>query len=275
LVGADLRDTDLSGCSLHDLKEVKFDNARLVGGWGSNLTKCSFRGAVLRGSRFDESRFVKADFTEADLTGCDLSKSDLRGAILKGATLSGAKLMKARLNDADLSGADLRGANLARVDLTAAQIDKADFRGTNIRGAKLGALDPRLALGLDPARVLPRGKAGPHSRRLAAIARKAKEVSIDIEVDVDGERYTFDVQARDDGQVGARLSYERGKYRISGPADGDSIVSCLLNFADTWGDARLLPETVQVQGKKLPISLEELRSLALAAWCEVFGVPTQ
>jgi uncharacterized protein YjbI with pentapeptide repeats len=310
--GADLSEADLTEGIVSYLTGVKFDGARLTRAWASNFTKCSFksadltevqhqlhviedcdftgaqlvrlhspytyasrstfRGAVLRGSELDTSRFRQADFTEADLRETDLSKCDLRGATLAKADLRGAKLLKAKLAGADLSEADFKGANLAGADLTGARVGGADFTGANIRSAKVNTLDPSHACGLHPAQAVRPGKAGSHVSRLAALARQSDSLSTDAEVEVDGERYQLSVQARK-GLVGAGWGFDRPGYGYNGPSDGSSVAGCLLNFADVWGHATLRTETVRADGKRVSLTDDELRRLAVAAWCEAFGVP--
>jgi uncharacterized protein YjbI with pentapeptide repeats len=116
MMGAILRDADLSRC---DLRKVK----RRV---------CDARGAILRGANFDRSEFEDADFRRADL--------------------SHAQFASAFLASTDLRGADLRectfGQNGGLTGLQRAQL--ADCHVEGATGRVLGPVD----VGTDTARLL-------------------------------------------------------------------------------------------------------------------------
>jgi uncharacterized protein YjbI with pentapeptide repeats len=234
-IGADLRDTNLSGCCLRQLKDVRFDGASLrsasfseashcsfkkadlteahinpavftdcdftgavlckVGGPYSQMTDCVFRKADLREAWLGESKLQQLDFTGADLREARLEKCDLTGAKLVGADLRNADLRNAILVHADLRKADFREAGLADADLTDAIIDGADFSGASLLGAQLGRLDLTKARGLRPELLSTGGAEGPKMRELVEVARQSQRLEVRIDLDLNGERVLLSMQS--------------------------------------------------------------------------------
>ncbi|HUH02758.1 MAG TPA: pentapeptide repeat-containing protein [Kofleriaceae bacterium] len=115
-VGADLRETDLSGLSFDFLD---LTNARLE---GADLTDCRFSNVILTGARFAgatlrRSRFGLVEATQADFSGVDAAHSrwehtKLLAARLDKANLTRTLLRGCTLDDASLVGADLSGGGI-------------------------------------------------------------------------------------------------------------------------------------------------------------------
>jgi hypothetical protein len=126
LVGADLRDADMSGLNLDecDLTGAVLDGARFV---GASLVRSCLAGASL----------VGADFSYANLDRADMEAADATAAAFVSATLRRAKLSRCRLQRADLSDADLSRANLFQSNLAGANLSRALASQTNLRGAIL------------------------------------------------------------------------------------------------------------------------------------------
>lgn len=145
-----LRDADLRGAKLQDMRLISSDRTESV----------SLEGAIFQG----------ANLRNADLEGADLREADLRGAGLQCAGLKGADLSGVNLAGATLQGADLRrakfgvytrkdkrnkqtikivAANLTRADLSGADLTSADLTGADLSFADLtdakGATEEQLS----------------------------------------------------------------------------------------------------------------------------------
>lgn len=124
LIGADLRNADLSG-----------QRAQKV-----NFSEADFSGANMKGASFTQALMENAKFDNADLTKANLSKSDLTEASLVNANLGGAKL-----EGSNLLGADLSGANISRFKVDSETIfDQTYFSGAT---TKVGKSNPETNVG--------------------------------------------------------------------------------------------------------------------------------
>src|SRR5207249_3117936 len=103
------------------------------------------------------------------------------------AKLCKANLPKAKLVHCDLTNADLRDANLSDADLTGAVIDGTNFGGANVRGARMRGLDPSRAKGLAEAQAAGSGAIGPKLTELAALAKQARGLKVEVEIELNGE----------------------------------------------------------------------------------------
>ncbi|MBF2097753.1 MAG: pentapeptide repeat-containing protein [Gloeomargaritaceae cyanobacterium C42_A2020_066] len=146
LVGADLRDQDLSGANLSraelmlaDLSRCQLVGTKLV---GANLIGCELQQANLEGAGLTGANLIGADLSQtnlnyADLGAANLSTANLRGSRLRRANLNESLASGADLAEADLGGAKLYAANLNRADLSQANCSGADFTGANLWQATL------------------------------------------------------------------------------------------------------------------------------------------
>ena len=117
LVRADLRNLDLAGERLFDLKlmyaDLRGSTLRCADLHGADLHHAILRDADLRGTNLGGASLRGADLQRANLSGADLSETDLNEADLRNCCLFGAKLEKAaRLQSRWLAGADLSCAQV-------------------------------------------------------------------------------------------------------------------------------------------------------------------
>ena len=161
LIGADLRDENLSRANLRDaildtanlgganfigadmkgakLRKVNLKRANLS---GANLTRCllesanlslaTMHGTKLREASLQAAILLLADLSRSNLKEADLTEANLRGANLREASLYNAKLVNTSLAGANCNGADFSFANLVEVDL-----QEASFIETNLEQASL------------------------------------------------------------------------------------------------------------------------------------------
>jgi uncharacterized protein YjbI with pentapeptide repeats len=314
LDGADLRNANLSGCALPELKEVKLDGAHLpwasfsrasgcsftkadasqahinpavftgcdftgavlhkLGGMFSQITDCVFRKVDLREAGLERSQLRQTDFTEANLSGAELGQCVFDGVRFRGTKLVGAKLAGTRFVKADLSNADLRGAFLMGADLSGAVIDGANFEGANLADANLAGLDLAKARGLDPAAMTGKGKAGPQIAALEQVVRQSQRVSLVVTATLPSGGYVIlQVDASKYGVAGYHTVY-REKSSDGRPGDGSTIPACMLHLANLYWRGTLQFDSVEVKAKNCPMGGRDLKKLALAAWCEAFGIET-
>jgi len=135
-----LRYTVLDGLDLagRDLREV-------------DLSACSLVGCDLRVARLDQAVLFGCDLSQADLTGAALVRADLRGTVLCGANLTGVDMTDAdcrpgkvvqnsgdnTLNSGEGPATDATGAVLQRASLDRSTADNADFSDCALVDAKL------------------------------------------------------------------------------------------------------------------------------------------
>ena len=96
----------------HKLWLADEPNGRRANLRNANLIGADLRDADLSGANLRYADLSGADLSGADLSGANLRYADLSGADLSGADLSGANLRNANLIGADLRDADLSGAVL-------------------------------------------------------------------------------------------------------------------------------------------------------------------
>jgi uncharacterized protein YjbI with pentapeptide repeats len=309
LDGADLRDADLTGCALPELREVRLDGARLrsasftqatrcrfkgtdltdahinpavvascdfagavlrkLRGPYSEMTDCVFRKADLREASLEESQLRRLDFRGADLSAALLSKCDFTGATFVGAKLACADLTDAVLTGADLRRADLTDALLVGADLTGAMIDGANFTGATLTGIRLGGLDPTKARGLDPAAAAVGGKVGPNLRALEDVARQSRRLQTRAVIELPGQTVTVEI-----------TSYHRSSWLTTftqHPTMGrhsyaKTLSAGMIDLTRKFSNGKLRFDAITVKSSKCPVKPTELRSLAFRAWAEAMGV---
>ncbi|ACB54147.1 rfrA family pentapeptide repeat [Crocosphaera subtropica ATCC 51142] len=122
----------------------------------ANLTRASFRGAILKNTQFTKAKFTHtcwygAKYLNYAIFGHSILENSVvrqllitgevnplcsyQGLNLKGAYLTGADFKQADLTEADLCNGMLQGANLEGVNLTKVQALGTDFRETKLTGA--------------------------------------------------------------------------------------------------------------------------------------------
>lgn len=133
LIGADLRDADLSGATLLRTVSGGVDctGCRLPAGWRwTGLPSGYFVGPG--------PNLEGADLRGLDLQGLSLADANLTGANLSGANLARSNLAGADLTRADLSHVNLTGVNLARANVSDANFTAATMRDVSSRGGVVG-----------------------------------------------------------------------------------------------------------------------------------------
>lgn len=137
----DLRRTDLQGV---DISRLSFRNALLTsaaidGGDLSfaDLDGSDLRWARLRGADLQNATLRQADLYEAELQGADLSYVDFTNAKLHGANLRDADLARSVFLGADLSQADLSGVDASGITISAT----SDLNGTYLGAAAIREID--------------------------------------------------------------------------------------------------------------------------------------
>jgi uncharacterized protein YjbI with pentapeptide repeats len=269
LRGANLNTANLDGC---DITEARLSEIRSP--WWSAV-RAIFHAADLSKCWFEQCSFQGADFSAAMLQGADLSGSDLTGCNLTGANLTSADLTGAKLTGANLSKAILHDANLACVDLTDAMIKDADFTNANLSGASLDGVDVPQAMSF-PVDQKTAGVVGPNLRKLAEVTSQTKDLQILTQSTWKEGVLQIQLHA---GAFGAN-GYQ-GISGVSGRADNnasypfprkcDTVEKVLTYLAHKWHGAQLNPASIKVKIKKCPLNAKELKTLAIAAYREVFA----
>jgi len=135
------RGADLRGCRFEPLVAGYID-LRGVDLRGSHMQYAMLKGGLffhadLRKIDLRDAFLPRADFSEARLEGAQLERANLQSAVLAGAKLGGADLREADLTHANLRDADLSGAKLAGADLRGANLVRTDLRGADLTGCKV------------------------------------------------------------------------------------------------------------------------------------------
>lgn len=110
-----------------------------------------FRGADLRGARFEQADLAGSQFDEADLSGASFQNINLSGAhfsrcAARGATFADVNLAYASFNDADLRGSLFFDANMADISFKGAALD-----GSEVDAIRLSLNGSTHVLGLKEA----------------------------------------------------------------------------------------------------------------------------
>jgi uncharacterized protein YjbI with pentapeptide repeats len=308
-IGADLRDADLSGCCLRQLRDIRFDGACLrsasfseashcsfkkadlteahinpavftncdftgavlceVGGSYSRMTDCVFRKADLREADLEDSELQGLDFTDADLTGARLPKCDFTKAKLTGAKLAGADLTDAVLARADLSKADLTKAILINADLTGATIDGATFTGATLTGLRTGNIDPARAKGLDLTQTAVGGKVGPNLRELESVAAQSRRLETQAIIDLTETSITLGLTSHQNSRWISTMIREPTCGRHG---SCQSFSDGMIEVTKKFIRGTLRPETISAKCSKGPLKARELKELAVRAWSEAMGI---
>ena len=286
----DLSNADLRQGSFHELTNCNLRGAKLANTYVGSLEGSDCRETDIRNLGCND--LSKADLRQLDLSEVDWSHKNLQGANLTkatleratlceanlaGATLSTAKLSGADLSDANLSNSDLRraklvGANLGGADLTGANLAGADFTDATIHGANLPDPLPDGIRGLDPNQAKePKGQVdGPKLSALDAVARTAKKIKMTATVELpDGTPVHLELTTGGDRSYTHTVIRKQNSYR--GGHD-KSLTQAMLGFVRRFGHGTLQVDSIHQQSSDSPIKGKELTQIAVAAWCESFGV---
>lgn len=144
----DLRNPDLAGVDLTNIKPVYGDYAK-----GINLSDICLEGidlsrSILYGARLDNAKLSNANlcsmfarratFDKVNLIGANLSLADCKQSDFRMANLSNANLSQADLSgDSDFHFTNLSNANLSNANLEAAHLNYADLSCTCLVDANL------------------------------------------------------------------------------------------------------------------------------------------
>jgi uncharacterized protein YjbI with pentapeptide repeats len=267
---------DLAGATVDEgtADRCDFSGARMQGFRGPGITTSGLvlAGADLAGADLSAGTWDDADFRQADLCGANLTDSNLRGANLSGARLGKAILVRANLKHADLTWADLRQANLIDAILSHAVIDGANFEGAVLTGTRVGELDVTRALGLDPqAPEGPRGQSGPSLRKLDEVLKESNRIETTVILDLPEGPMDLAAWGNGGNYPNTHLYAFQGKAYVN--EYGRTLAEVMFEKTRRWAHGTPRPESVTARaGSKCPVDAVELRRLALAAWCEAFGV---
>jgi uncharacterized protein YjbI with pentapeptide repeats len=271
---ADLSDTRLNPADLtgSDFTGTKVLRSTASYTQGQNVV---FARADLRESSFDVSKFHGANFAGADLRQAHLQQTDFTDAIFRGAKLNDADLRNSTLCRADLSGADLRGANLIDVDLTGANVAGANLADANLAGASVTDVDFSKAKNFNPDQLKTLGAIGPNIRELVKFSKSIKHLQTSVNLDVNGERVEVLASSRRYGsQVYPSANYIHFQPNLEthNYVQATSFDQGMLNLAKRWPNAQVKLESVTIKAPGASLKGQALRELAIAAWCEAFGI---
>lgn len=123
------RPTENMDCTGADLRDVRWDDARLSSGRfdGADLRGASLRGAELENASFDDASLVKADLSNASMVN-----GSFRGTSMLQARLDHARLINCDFIDADLSDGSLRAAEVVNTGFTDSNLSRADLQGAQL-----------------------------------------------------------------------------------------------------------------------------------------------
>jgi uncharacterized protein YjbI with pentapeptide repeats len=277
LIDCSLKKANLDGSNLHSatLECCDLTGASLRGITSSKLQAPGtlFCQVNLEGSSLEQGQLRQADCRGACFRKARLSQADLSGANLQQADLREADLSAINLWGADLSGADLRGAFLSDADLSGAIVADANFEGALLAGVKLAGVDTSRARGLGCAlaAAIP-GGSGPNLKRLVEVVSQSDRVVFGLDLVLpNGERIQCSVMS---SQGGVSMTNSAGPgtsptYRSS----AGTIDALFKDWKWRWPTAQLDRETFHASGRKCPLPAKALKQLAVAAWCEVSGLP--
>ena len=274
LDGVRLNPADFSGA---DLTAAKLAN---VCGYYTTAIGTVFDKAKMRKAELEQSKFKAASFRNTDLSGAILKNSDLSGADLTGAVLNQADLSECNLSNANLTKASLRNVRLSNANLSRAKFDGADMTGAGVVGAKLTAAQIKAAKGLKTDDTKS-GKAGKNIRQLQKVAKDSKKLTVTLRVEQNKSDYVIcSVRSWASSWGKGTDSYENictKNSSLSQPGPGNTIATCMIGLANRWSSGTPRFDLIEVSGTKLGMKKKELTALAVAAWCEAFGVdvPTE
>lgn len=280
--GANLNEADFSGGDFKGAKLAQINSWKLEAAGArfdgvdlrkASLLECNFRGASFRKAKLHEASVKECDFSDADLSEANLSDATAHDANFQNANLTGAELRGAKLCDADFRGAVLNGA-----DFTDAVVDGAKLTDEQIQSAKGLKRKQKQRASKNAAPV---GQIGPNILELEKIAAQCQEFAIVLRADLDANAY---VQLRIRTANGPSWSFSGGaeslfdaKGRKDKPKFNVAISSYMVQTAGRWAHAVPRLAEIELNLKKCPMKKKELRTLAIAAWCEAFGmeIPTE
>ncbi len=232
-----MRKTELSSCKFFkcDLRRVDIYNAGIS---TCTFNECDFQDARVIQSRLYRANLTSCNFENANLALSDLSESQLEGTNFKGCNLSGTRLADVQGNPKDLDSA----------------ISNSSDRSKYATGAALKQLANEL-------------KSCKSFELVGCIEKDGKEVEISIESTSDWVVTPFNYELIDYNET-----YVYGAPPRRRQIDGRSIEGAYFHLELVYWGYKLLPETVTAKASKTSLGPEELRTLVLNSWCEVFKV---
>ena len=287
----DFRDADLSKCTL-GLMKCDISGAKLDGSTVEELAECQAAGLDFRKCEqfgyFDKSNlaggnFAKrvghGEFVECNLDGADFSRTQYNVTVFRGCSLEGADFSGSRLPQADFEAANLRNARFTDADLNSAKIvdatvDGADFTGATLLAADLTNVDFSKAKGYDPAGAKPQGSAGAAVAAYLAEANQAQNMITGLGVTRGSETATLEMRIYSGHGT---CSDDKGAVFYASPSPPRTATDIWSILVAKWQGAVPDLSKLSVRASKANVGRKEMMSLALAAWCELFGiaVPTE
>lgn len=280
--GANLDETDISEADFKGAKLSQINSWKLRAAGarfdGVDLSKavlleCNFRGASFRRAKLLEASVKECDFSEADLSQANLSNATAHDSNFKNANLT-----KANFRGAKFCDVDFRGAVLEEADFTDAIVDGAKLTDAQIRSAKGLKRKEKQRASKTAASV---GQIGPNILELEKIAAQCQELAVVLRADLDANNYV-ELKIRAANQTawsfyaGAESLFDaKGRQEMGTP--NIKIPTYMLQAAGRWAQATPRLAEIELNLKKSPLKKKELRLLAIAAWCEAFGmeIPTE
>jgi uncharacterized protein YjbI with pentapeptide repeats len=281
---SDFRDADLSRCTLQlakcDLTGAKVDRVRFLGLDECEAAHADFTGGCQSSGKFHNCNLAGSRFAGAkvwiNFDGCNLDGADFSGVtaqrtVFQSCSLVGANFADSSLKRIDFRKSDLRGVRFVGADLTLANlvgatVDDADFTGATLVGAEVAGIDFSKAKGYDSARTQAKGTAGPAVAEFLKQATKAQRLMTTVEV-VQGDRSALLTVI---GYPKWCQCHDQDIYLSSDAPNPPA--QTWSQIVARWNDATPDLGSVVVRASKPKISLKELKSLAIKAWCELFGI---
>lgn len=118
---------------------------------------------------------------------------------------------------------------------------------------------------------------GPSMRKLAKAARSASQLTTWAELNL---RKCESVELQVEGQhrsqgyfVAAGFRHETPALSSIAPVDAPSFEKGMQNLVNLWYRGKLRPDSIGIEARKCPLTKDELKTLAIAAWHEACGLP--
>lgn len=239
------------------------------------IESTSFKKAVLTKTDIANSKLISVDCSQADFTKANLASTTCTGCSFAKAKFVSAKLQDLDFGDADLTGADFTNAILVGAKLSGAKLAGAKFDGAVVAGADFGAADISKTKGLNLSSAQS-GIAGKSCRELAAAAKKAAEISVDVLI------------TAPEGKVRAQIYMSAGLQTLrfsltladKSLSDDDisywsrmpSVGKAFERLGQLWAHGELDYGQLKVSTKRSDLKGKALKELVTSALSEVFGV---
>ena len=152
LIGADLRDVDLSNYDLAyaALEDVFFDRALL---YAADLSVTEFYNVSFVEAKMDDAKMIQVEASNANFSKASLRRVQAISAEFYEANLFNVNLEGSNLYDVDLQKTNLEGANLSHVNLHKASLRNASLKHAIFTGAQVGSTTFIDATGVETVEV--------------------------------------------------------------------------------------------------------------------------